>query len=158
MGGKKISGKKFLNGIPLSWARNISLFIWIACFDSHQMNMLPFCYFYDQKFITNHVSIYFFNLAENLKPNLRLNCDIFANTLQLLNIIIGGGYLFFGSFWFFLFCLHHGIWKILGQELNLSCSFNLHHSCSNAISLTHCSGLGMKPMPPWWHKQLKSDF
>ena len=63
--------------------------------------MLPFCYFYDQKFITNHVSIYFFNLAENLKPNLRLNCDILAKTLQLLNIIIGGGgYLF--VFWKFL--------------------------------------------------------
>lgn len=78
--------------------------------------MLPFCYFYDQKFITNHVSIYFFNLAENLKPNLRLNCDIFANTLQLLNIIIGGGGLFvcflevFGFFYFVCTMVYERFW------------------------------------------------
>ena len=33
----------------------------------------------------------------------------------------------------------HDIWKHLGQRSNLSCSCNLHHSCGNAGSITHCA-------------------
>ena len=32
--------------------------------------------------------------------------------------------------------------EVPGQELNLSCSCNLHLSCGNAESLTHCAALG----------------
>ena len=38
--------------------------------------------------------------------------------------------------------------EFLGQGLNLSWSCNLHHSCSNAGSLTHCAGLGIEPLLP----------
>ena len=36
----------------------------------------------------------------------------------------------------------HGIWKFLGQGLNLSHSVKLCHSCGNAGSLTHCAAVG----------------
>ena len=40
-----------------------------------------------------------------------------------------------------LFCSGRtcGIWKLQGQGLNLRCSCNLHHSCGNTRSLTHCT-------------------
>ena len=38
---------------------------------------------------------------------------------------------------FFFFGCTCSIWKFLGQGSNQSHSFNLHHSCSNAWSLTH---------------------
>lgn len=40
------------------------------------------------------------------------------------------------------------IWKIPRQGLNLSCSYNLCHSCGNTDPLTHCTGLGTEPA--WW--------
>ena len=56
------------------------------------------------------------------------------------------------SFWhndFFFFFGHTlSIWTFPGQGLNPSQSCKLHHSCSNTRSLTHCAGLGIKPMPP----------
>ena len=36
--------------------------------------------------------------------------------------------------------------EFLGQGLNLSHSCDLHHSCSNTGSLTHCARLGMEPV------------
>ena len=50
------------------------------------------------------------------------------------------------EFYFILFfgCIC-GLWKLLGQKLNSSPNYNLHHSCSNAGSLTHCAGLGIEP-------------
>ena len=45
----------------------------------------------------------------------------------------------------FYFGCTHGIWKFLGEGLNLSRICNLFHSCGNARSLTHCAGLGIKP-------------
>ena len=53
---------------------------------------------------------------------------------------------------FILFGLHPRIWKFSGQGLNLCCSCNLHHSYSNAGSLTHCPGLGIKLVPQQWSK------
>ena len=50
-------------------------------------------------------------------------------------------------FFFSLFSHTCSIWKILGQGSNLSLSCDLHHSCSNTGSLTHCAGMGIKPMP-----------
>ena len=44
-----------------------------------------------------------------------------------------------------------GIWKLPGQGLNLSQSCNLRHirhSCSNAGSLSYCTGLGIEPALP----------
>ena len=39
------------------------------------------------------------------------------------------------SFFFFFFCGHTwSIWKFLAQELNLSCSCDLYHSCGNTRS------------------------
>ena len=43
----------------------------------------------------------------------------------------------------FFFSSTHSIWKFLGQRLNPSCSHDLHHSCSNEGSLTHCTGPGL---------------
>ena len=40
------------------------------------------------------------------------------------------------------FWLHHGTWKFLGQESNLSHSCDLRHSCGNAGSLTHWAMVG----------------
>lgn len=60
----------------------------------------------------------------------------------------------FGTEFLFLppppfFCHTLGIWKFPCQGLNLSHSFNLHHSCGHdAGSLTHCAGLGIKPALP----------
>ena len=39
----------------------------------------------------------------------------------------------------------HGIWKFLGQGLNLSHSCYLHHSCGNARSLTNRASWGLNP-------------
>ena len=50
-------------------------------------------------------------------------------------------------FFFFSGCPCN-IWKFWGQGLNPGWSCNLHHSCSNARSLTHCTRLGIKPVPP----------
>ena len=48
-----------------------------------------------------------------------------------------------------LFCgCTHDIWKFPGQGLNLSRTCNLCHSCSNAGSLNHRAGLGIKPTAP----------
>ena len=44
------------------------------------------------------------------------------------------------DFFFFFFDCTHSTWKFLGQGSNLSCSFDLRHSCSNAASLTHSAG------------------
>ena len=38
---------------------------------------------------------------------------------------------------FFFGCIR-GIWRFLGQGMNLSHSFDLHHRCSNTGSLSHC--------------------
>ena len=40
-----------------------------------------------------------------------------------------------------------GIWKFPRQRPNPSSRCDLHHSSSNASSLTHCAGPGIKPMP-----------
>ena len=44
-------------------------------------------------------------------------CDYSGNTQGLLFFLFNGQ--------------THGIWKLLGQGLNLSCNFNLRHSCGN---------------------------
>ena len=49
-----------------------------------------------------------------------------------------GHYYYYYSF----FGCIHGIWKFLGQEVNLSHSCDLYHSCSNAGSLTHRATVG----------------
>lgn len=56
---------------------------------------------------------------------------------------------FFFFFFFFLFLFlfwpHCGIWNFLTQGSNPTCRCNLCHSWGNTRSLTHCSGLGIKP-------------
>ena len=52
-------------------------------------------------------------------------------------------------FFFFPFFSHTwGIWKFPSQGWNLSHICNLHHSCGNTRSLTHCSGLGVELAMP----------
>ena len=46
------------------------------------------------------------------------------------------------NLFFFFYDCTCGIWKFLAQGLNPSHSCHLHHSCSNARSLTHCTGPG----------------
>ena len=41
----------------------------------------------------------------------------------------------------------HSVWKFLGQGSNSSHSCDLHYSCGNPGSLTHCTGLGIEPAP-----------
>ena len=43
----------------------------------------------------------------------------------------------------------HGIWKFPGQELNLSLSCDLCHSCSNAPSLTQRDGTSASKETRW---------
>ena len=43
---------------------------------------------------------------------------------------------------FFLFQPALSIWKFPGQGSNLSHSCDLHHSCGNTSSLTHCTTVG----------------
>ena len=60
-------------------------------------------------------------------------------------IPLDGFILYIPTFFFFFGC-SHGIWKFLGQGSNLSYSCDPHHSCCNARPLTHCAGLGIKPV------------
>ena len=55
---------------------------------------------------------------------------------------------FFRAFFFFFSGCTLGIWSSCGQGSNPSCICNLHHSCSNARSLTHCAGLAPEPATP----------
>ena len=48
---------------------------------------------------------------------------------------------------FFFFGCTHGIQKFPGQVSNPSHSCNPLHICTNATALTHCAGLGIKPVP-----------
>lgn len=72
------------------------------------------------------------------------------------------GYLWWWNsfvFWFvfaFIFGHTYGIWKFLGRG-NLCHSCNLHHSCGNVGSLTHCAKVGIKSMPPQWPELLQLD-
>ena len=61
----------------------------------------------------------------------------FCTHLCCLLLFLCGGKAFFFFFFFFAYGHTHDMWKFLGQGLNLSCSYNLCHSCSNARFLTH---------------------
>ena len=54
--------------------------------------------------------------------------------------------------WLVWLCFFFGptcdIWQFLGHRLNLSCSCDVSHSCSNISSLTHCTRLWIEPVPP----------
>uniref|UniRef100_A0A8D1CN13 Uncharacterized protein n=1 Tax=Sus scrofa TaxID=9823 RepID=A0A8D1CN13_PIG len=62
----------------------------------------------------------------------------------------------FLSLFFFNGCTH-SIWKYPGQELNPSCSCNLHCSCGNTRTLTHCTRPGFETLPPQPPEPLQSD-
>ena len=47
----------------------------------------------------------------------------------------------------FFFSRTHSTWTFPRQGINPCHSCNLHHSCSNTGSLTHCAGPGIEPMP-----------
>ena len=65
---------------------------------------------------------------------------------------------FFFSFvcllWLFYFLAASQYMGFLGQRSDLSHSCDLYYSCINDRSLTHCAGLGIKPVfqccRPWW--------
>ena len=50
-------------------------------------------------------------------------------------------------FCLFVFGCSLSVWKFPGQGSNLSCSCDLCHRCSDIRSLTHCTRMGIKPMP-----------
>ena len=67
--------------------------------------------------------------------------------------ILGGA--FFVLFWkvgFFFVLWFFCIWMFPGQGSNSSYSCDLHHSCGNAKLLTHCTELGIKPLPQQQHE------
>ena len=51
---------------------------------------------------------------------------------------------FISCYYCLLFWPPHGIWKFPGQGSDLSHSCDLHQSCSNTRSLTHCAKPGME--------------
>ena len=57
----------------------------------------------------------------------------------------------------FFFHHTHSLWKFSGQGSNPSHSCKLSHSYSNARSLTHCTGLGIEPLPQQQPEPLKLD-
>ena len=71
----------------------------------------------------------------------------FTDSLWMAVYIIWSFYFFFLSFFFFGH--PRGIWIFPDQGIsNLSWNWDLRYSCSNAGSLTHCSGPGVSPAPP----------
>ena len=78
----------------------------------------------------------------SLKPKLDLR---YSGLLQQTQ----KHFLSFLSFFILIFFGHScGIWTFPGQGSNLSCSWNPHHSCGNAVSLTHCARPGMEQVLP----------
>jgi len=71
-----------------------------------------------------------------------------GNTLQSLTQISQWKFSLLFSLSFCFFSHPYRMWKFLGQGSNLSWSCDLRHSCSSAGSLTHCTGSGIKPVPP----------
>ena len=65
-----------------------------------------------------------------------------ADEFMVVGFILGVLYCLF-----FCCCYAHGIWRFLGQGLNLSYICDLCHSCGNARSLTHGTGPRTKPAP-----------
>ena len=60
-------------------------------------------------------------------------------------------------FFFFFFCLTCSMWRFPGQESNPTPSGDLHHSCYNTRSLTHCTGWGIKPTHWQWSELLQKQ-
>ena len=48
-----------------------------------------------------------------------------------------------------------GIWKFPGQRVNLSCSWDPHHSCGNAGCFNPLRRVGDEPAPLQWPEPLK---
>ena len=110
---------------------------------------------YDYIWRENNAQIYLSHFLFCAKPALQIWADpwpIDRGSLGFEKIIplnfVGGGGLFFLSVFFF-FCHTHGLWKFLGQGLNLSHSCNLCHSFGNARSLTLCATVGTPPITYW---------
>ena len=59
---------------------------------------------------------------------------------------------------FFFFGCTFGIWKFSGQRWILSYGCDLHHSCGNTGSLTHCAKLGIKLMLQQRHHQIHNPL
>ena len=75
--------------------------------------------------------------------------ELFPQTFRNIGLNLTGVFLStqFWGFFFSLFRRTCGSWEFLGQGSNLSTICDLHHSCGNTRSLTHCTG-GTKPAMP----------
>ena len=77
---------------------------------------------------------------------------------RLLTLLVVSWKILFYFILLFIFLAALGsIWKFPSQGLNLSHSFELCHSCSNARSLIHCDRPEMKHLPLQWPKLLQMD-
>ena len=92
----------------------------------------------------------------------RIFCNVYE--VKLVNSIVQIFYIltdFWGVFLLFCFVFMAHLWhmEVPGPqfELNPSHSCNLCHSCGSAVSLTHCTGLGIEPEPLQQLKLLQSD-
>ena len=81
------------------------------------------------------------NIKEEKNPSILFQCSVCclvqsngANCFQVFSQYLI--YLFMYLCIYLFFASTHSIWKFLGQGSNLSCSWDLRHSCSNAGSLT----------------------
>ena len=71
-------------------------------------------------------------------------CGLFDSSLSdMYEVTSHFSFFLFVFFFSFFFGSTHGIWKVPGQGLNLSCSCDLCHSCGNARSLTNCISPGV---------------
>ena len=96
-----------------------------------------------------YFSLYLYHLQFSSSESYRFQgIDISLSCLNLFLCIL----LFF---FFFFFYYPHGILKFLGPGLNLSCSCDICHSCSNSGSLTHCTSPRIEIAPQQWPMTLQ---
>ena len=83
---------------------------------------------------------------------------LFSNGLLFFQLYVQFGvHRCFCLLFVFAFWLHPQHMEVPWVGLNLSLSCDLHHSCGNTGTLTHCARLGIQPVPLQWPELLQSD-
>ena len=96
--------------------------------------------------------------TENLKLFSTTWPALFSNGLLFFQLYVEFGvHRCFCLLFVFAFWLHPQHMEVPWVGLNLSLSCDLHHSCGNTGTLTHCARLGIQPVPLQWPELLQSD-